>query len=63
LTPEDGTDSLSRNVDKYHNSLRNNLEERSSHLLGAEARNNAYKKANKYEFYFKYTTSTLVSAA
>ena len=34
LTPEDGTDRLSRNVGKkYHYSLRNNTEERISHLL------------------------------
>jgi len=34
LTPEDGTDRLSRIVGKkYHYSLRNNTEERISHLL------------------------------
>ena len=54
LTPEDGTDRLSRNVGKdYHYSLRNDPEERSSQLLRGGSRKS--RMIHKVKYILRYT--------
>jgi len=44
--------------------LRNNPEERSSHLRrGGSMKSRTHTKVNEYELYFKHITNRLVSAA